>query len=105
MHSDRFTVTHRGKSWDARAIGVSGTQVTVQFYDTVTTYMPASVLEFSLWDARCVQVPGMVLGEAVVELLRPWLKKNGCPWRIGWQRKKPQKKPKKEDPRQGKLFR
>jgi hypothetical protein len=104
MQSPHFEVVHRGVRWKARALSVAGTKLTVQFFDTRFEHISASVLEFSLWDARCLQVPDMTLESSVVEELRPWLRKQGCPWRIGWNRKTARPKQPKQDPRQQKLF-
>jgi hypothetical protein len=84
-------------------MSASGTEFTAQVRDR-SIGMPSSVLEFSVWDARCKQIADLVLTEAHIEALRPWLKKQGCPWRIGWKRKPTKTKSKKTDPRQGNLF-
>ncbi len=84
-------------------MSATSSELTMQIKDR-THNMPCSVLEFSLWTARCKQVPDMVLSPAAIDELKPWLKKAETSWKIGWKRKKPQRKPKKEDPRQGKLF-
>jgi hypothetical protein len=87
-----------------QAESAAGTQVTCIVQDRRLTGMSASVLEFSLWDARCKQIPDMVLGEEAVEILRPWLRDAGCPWRIVWRRDPTRSKSPKQDPRQLELF-
>lgn len=97
-------IVYRGQVWRAQALTVAGACLTIQFFMHDMEGMPSSVLEFSLWDARCKQLPDLVLSQANIERLRPWLRKQECPWRIGWKRKQSKSKTKKLDPRQGNLF-
>lgn len=97
-------IVYRGQTWLCKALSAAGTEVTLQIMSHMLVWMPASVLEFSLWDARCKQIPDLVLSEQNIELLRPWLRKQGCPWRIGWKRKTTKAKEPKQNPKQMKLF-
>ena len=55
-----FSQTLRGVVWHMRALTCNGTELTVQVRDRALN-MPASALEFSLRDARCKQIPDLVL--------------------------------------------
>lgn len=99
MEGPRFTVTHRGVVWTMQALTVAGTWITCQVRDRKVN-MPCSVLEFSLWDATCKQIPDMVLTDATVDLLRPFVEAAKCRWRIGWKRKHAKPAGPKVDPRQ-----
>lgn len=87
-----------------RALTVAGTWITVQVLDRTIPSMPCSVLEFSLWDATCKQIPDMELSEDNIAELGPWLDKQGFEWRFGWKRKQTKEKLPETDPRQLKLF-
>lgn len=99
MSGPVFTVTHRGVVWTMQALTVAGTWITCQVRDRRVS-MPCSALEFSLWDATCKQIPDMVLTDATVELLRPWLEAAQCRWRLGWGRKRAKPAERQPDPRQ-----
>ncbi len=103
LDTPRLLVRHRGVDWTMEPLTVAGTWLTVQVMDRSFS-MPSSVLEFSLWDATCKQIPDMVLDDVAVRQLRPWLIAKGCPWRLGWKRQRPKPKLPEEDPRQLKLF-
>lgn len=81
-----FRINYRNVEWCVQALSVSGSWITMQVHSHGLP-MPASVLEFSLWDATCKQIPDLQLTDAEVELLRPWLKSQGFKWKIGWHRK------------------
>jgi hypothetical protein len=86
------------------AEGVAGSEITCIVQDRRLPGMSASVLEFSLWTARCKQIPDMLIGEEAIEALRPWLRERGAQWRLGWRRNQTKKRVPKVDPRQTKLF-
>lgn len=105
MEGAWFTIGYRGQWWTVRLTSAAGTLFTLQVRDRRTS-MPASLLDFSTWDARCEQIPDLVLSQAAIEHLRPELGACGVVWRLGWKRKRGQKKgpPPPSDPRQGNLF-
>jgi hypothetical protein len=105
MQPPTVLVTYRNVEWTMYAFNVAGTELTMQVRDR-SIGMPASVLEFSLWDARCKQIPDLVLDDVSIKILAPWLQSQGRPWRFEWQRKRAASKvERKTDPRQLELFR
>lgn len=105
MEAPWFTLVYRAQVYDMRLSSAAGTLFTLQVKDR-TVNMPSSLLDFSTWDARCKQLPDLVLPVEVITFLRPQLEVRGVVWRIGWKKKKGKTKgpPPPSDPRQGELF-
>ncbi len=95
----------RGVVWELEPVSCTGTAITLRAIDHDVS-MAASLLEFSLWDARCVQIKDWHLSEESIEALEPFLKQHGARWRIGWKRKatKPRVRTSTVDQRQLDLF-
>lgn len=78
-------VNWRGQTWEMTPLSVAGTWLTMQVKDRGLS-VPCSVLEFSLYDATCKQIPDMVLDKTAAQLLWPWLEARESKWRLGWNR-------------------
>lgn len=104
MAAPWFTLIYRAQAYQVRLSSAAGTLFTLQVKDRDIN-MPSSLLDFSTWDARCKQLPDLVLPQEAIDFLKPGLAMLGVVWRIGWKKKRGKPKPPKpEDPRQGKLF-
>ncbi len=98
-----FLEDYHGVTWSLEPRSVDSKNITFRV-PTRDHTMVASYLDFSLREARCVQLPDWLLSLETIEALDDWLKQRKSGWKL--HHKKPMKKPPKpraSHPRQLKL--